>query len=291
VTRQERGPRIAVVTGASRGAGRGIALALGEAGATVVVTGRSVTSGDHELGGTIVETAAQVTRRGGRGIPIACDHADEHQVAALFEEVRDSLGGIDILVSNAFAVPDHLTSPEPFWEKPLSLLSMIDVGLRSTYVAAWHAAPLLIADPGRLPLVVHTSGFGAVSYLHGPVYGAVKAGVDKLAHDMAVDFRPYQVTVVSIWMGLLRTERTLRKMAEDPGQFDYSGQLTESPEFTGRVIAALDREPAKLDYSGRVLIGAELGQRLGVRDIDGTQPGSRRPLLGGPPAYHSAVVR
>jgi hypothetical protein len=107
----------------------------------------------------------------------------------------------------------------------------------------------------------------------------VKAGVDKLAHDMAVDFRPYQVTVVSIWMGLLRTERTLRKMAEDPSQFEYSGQLTESPEFTGRVIAALDREPAKLDYTGRVLIGAELGEKLGVLDVDGKQPKSRRPCL------------
>jgi NAD(P)-dependent dehydrogenase (short-subunit alcohol dehydrogenase family) len=287
----EAGPRVAVVTGASRGAGRGIALALGDAGATVVVTGRSLTRGDAELGGTIGETAAEVTRRGGRGIPIACDHSDERQVATLFAEIKETLGGIDILVSNAFSVPDGLTSPEPFWEKPLSLLSMMDVGLRSTYVTAWYAAPLLIADPGRRPLVVHTSGFGAVSYMHGPAYGAVKAGVDKLAHDMAVDFRPYQVTVVSIWMGLLRTERTLRKMAEDASQFEYSGQLTESPEFTGRVIAALDREPAKLDYTGRVLIGAELGEKLGVLDVDGKQPGSRRPLLGGPPAFHSAVVR
>jgi NAD(P)-dependent dehydrogenase (short-subunit alcohol dehydrogenase family) len=291
MTMSELDGRIAVVTGASRGAGRGIALALGEAGATVVVTGRSLTRGDSELGGTIGETAEEVTRRGGRGIAIACDHSDERQAAALFDEIKETLGRIDILVSNAFSVPDRLTDPEPFWEKPLSLLSMIDVGLRSTYVTDWYAAPLLIADPGRSPLVVHTSGFGAVSYLHGPAYGAVKAGVDKLAHDMAVDFRPYHVTVVSIWMGLLRTERTLRKMAENPGQFEYSRQLTESPEFTGRVIAALDREPAKLDYTGRVLIGAELGEKLGVRDVDGTQPGSRRPMLGGPPGYHSAVVR
>jgi NAD(P)-dependent dehydrogenase (short-subunit alcohol dehydrogenase family) len=139
--------------------------------------------------------------------------------------------------------------------------------------------------------VVHTSGFGAVCYLHGPAYGAVKAGVDKLAHDMAVDFRPYRVTVVSIWMGLLRTERTLLVMASDPARFDYSRQLTESPEFTGRVIAALDRDPAKLDFSGRVLIGAELGDQLGVSDVDGTQPRSRRPVLGDPPEYHPAVVR
>jgi len=284
-------PRVAVVTGASRGAGRGIALALGETGATVVVTGRSVRAGDHELGGTIGETAGEITRRGGRGIPVACDHADPRQVAELFAEVEQTCGGLDILVNNAFCVPDRLMGPEPFWEKPLDLLSMIDVGLRSSYVATWYAAPLLIADPGRAPLVVHTSGFGAVCYLHGPAYGAVKAGVDKLAHDMAVDFRPYRVTVVSIWMGLLRTERTLRVMATDPARFGYSRQLTESPEFTGRVIAALDRDPAKLDFSGRVLIGAELGEQLGVSDVDGTQPRSRRPVLGDPPEYHPAVVR
>jgi NAD(P)-dependent dehydrogenase (short-subunit alcohol dehydrogenase family) len=291
VTSRDGGPRVAVVTGASRGAGRGIALALGETGATVVVTGRSVNAGDHELGGTIGETADEITRRGGRGIPIACDHADPRQVAQLFAEVEQACGGLDILVNNAFGVPDGLLGPEPFWEKPLDLLSMIDIGLRSSYVATWYAAPLLVADPGRRPLVVHTSGFGAVCYLHGPAYGAVKAGVDKLAHDMAVDFRPYRVTVVSIWMGLLRTERTLRLMASDPAQFEYSRQLTESPEFTGRVIAALDRDPAKLDFSGRVLIGAELGEQLGVRDVDGTKPRSRRPVLGDPPAYHPAVVR
>jgi NAD(P)-dependent dehydrogenase (short-subunit alcohol dehydrogenase family) len=283
-------PRVAVVTGASRGAGRGIAVALGETGATVVVTGRSVKAGDHELGGTIGETAAEVTRRGGRGIPIACDHTDASQVAELFAEVKATCGSLDILVNNAFSVPDGLMGAEPFWEKPLDLLSMVDVGLQSGYVATWYAAPLLIAEPGRRPLVVFTSGFGSVCYLHGPLYGAVKAGVDKMAHDAAVDFRPYQVTVVSVWMGLLRSERTLRAMAANPAQFEYSRRLTESPEFTGRVIAALDRQPAKLDYTGRVLIGAELGEQLGVTDVDGSQPGSRRPLLGDPPAYHSAVV-
>jgi NAD(P)-dependent dehydrogenase (short-subunit alcohol dehydrogenase family) len=283
--------RVALVTGASRGAGKGIALALGETGATVVVTGRSASPGDHELGGTVAETADEITRRGGHGIPVICDHGDDRQVAALFDRIREQCGGLDILVNNAFAIPSALTRPEPFWEKPLDLLSMLEVGLRSTYVATWYAAPLLIAAPDRAPLVVNTSGFGAVCYLHGPAYGAVKAGVDKLAHDMAVDFRPHGVTVVSIWMGLLRTERTLLGMAGDPERFEYSRQLTESPEFTGRVIAALDRQPAKLDYSGGIYIGAELGERLGVTDTDGTQPGSRRPFLGDPPAYSPAVVR
>ena len=291
MTDQDSRPRVAVVTGASRGAGRGIAIALGATGATVVVTGRSKAPGDHELGGTIYETADEITRRGGRGIAIACDHADDRQVAELFAMVKETCGGLDLLVNNAFAVPDGITEPGPFWEKPLGQLAMIEVGLRSSYVAAWYAAPLLIADPARRPLVVHTSGFGARCYMHGPVYGAVKAGVDKLAHDMAVDFRPHRVTAVSIWLGLQRTERTRARMAEHPERFEYSGQLSESPEFTGRVIAALDRQPDKLDYSGRVFIGAELGESLGVKDIDGAQPGSRRPLLGAPSDFNDAVVQ
>jgi NAD(P)-dependent dehydrogenase (short-subunit alcohol dehydrogenase family) len=286
-----RPARVAVVTGASRGAGRGIALALGEAGATVVVTGRTTDAGDHPLGGSIADTAAEVTRRGGQGVAVACDHRDDESVAELFARVHEDFGGLDILVNNAFAVPDGLIGPQPFWEKPLDLLSMVDVGLRSTYVATWYAAPLLIADSRRRPLVVNTSGFGAVCYLHGPAYGAVKAGVDKLAHDMAVDFRPFGVTVVSIWMGLLRTERTLQPMAQSPEQFAYSQAITESPEFTGRVIAALDRDPNKLEFSGQVLVGAEVGQILGVLDVDGASPGSRRPFLGDPPPYSPAVVQ
>lgn len=283
--------RVALVTGASRGVGKGIALALGDAGMTVVVTGRTVSPETHALGGSIGQTATEVTRRGGVGIPIECDHADDSSVAALFEELGARFGGLDVLVNNAYAVPDGLVGPEPFWKKPLDIVSQFGVGLRSTYVATWHAAPLLVAAGARAPLVVNTSGFGSVCYLHGPAYGAVKAGTDKLAHDMAVDFRPFGVTVVSIWMGLVRTERTTRSMAATPEQFDYSGSLSESPEFTGRVIAALDRSLDKLQRSGQILVGAELGAELGVLDVDGTQPGSRRALLGEPPIYSSVVVQ
>jgi len=289
----EHEERVAVVTGASRGAGRGIAAALGEQGYTVVVTGRTVEAG-HPLGGTVRETADEVTRRGGRGVAIACDHADDASVADLAGEVGERFGRIDLLVNNAFAVPDRLTDPEPFWEKPLDLLAMVDVGLRSTYVMTWYAAPLLLAAGAeRSPLVVMTSGFGAVCYLHGPAYGAVKAGVDKLAHDMAVDFEPYGVSVVSLWLGLLRTERTERSFEEAASRYpvDRSALVTESPEFPGRVIAALDRSPGKAERSGHVLIGAELGRELGVVDVDGASPASRRPMLGSPPDYHPAVVR
>lgn len=281
--------RVALVTGASRGAGRGIALALGEAGYAVYVTGRSTGARPHELGGTVAATAAEVTERGGAGFALECDHADDAQVGAAFAEVARRHGRLDVLVNNAFAVPEELVAPGAFWEKSLDQLSMLEVGLRSTYVSSWYAAPLLLA--GDAGLLVNTSGFGGGCYLHGPAYGAVKAGVDKLAHDMAVDFEPYGVTAVSLWMGLLRTERTARTLDADPGLYTESRPMMESPEFTGRVVAALDRAPDKLARSGRVLVGAELGAELGVRDVDGSQPQSRRSFLGAPTVFSDAVVR
>jgi NAD(P)-dependent dehydrogenase (short-subunit alcohol dehydrogenase family) len=283
--------RIAVVTGASRGAGRGIALALGDAGMTVYVTGRTRAGAPSELPGSIDLTAEEVTARGGVGIAVECDHADDGEVAALFERVRHDHGHLDVLVNNAFAVHPALTEDGPFWELSPDLDVMFSVGLRSTYVASRLAAPLLIARPDRGALVVNTSGFGGGCFMHGPAYGAVKAGVDKMAHDMAVDFRPYGVTALSIWMGLLRTERTMRVLSAEPDRYRDAGPTMESPEFTGRVIAALVARADRINWSGRVVVGAELAAELGVVDIDGTVPASRRERLGNPPSYSDVVVR
>jgi len=202
---------IAVVTGASRGAGKGIAIALGEAGATVYVTGRSVADSDSLYGGTVSETADLVTQAGGNGVAIALDHTDDKAVAALFERVKAEHGRLDILVNNAaklVAAP----SPGGFWEKPLEAVDLITVGLRSHFVAAYYAAPLLIAN-GR-GLIVNTSYYGSVSYhSSGPAYGAQKAGADKMAADMAKELRPYNIAAVSIWMGPLDTERARAYLA------------------------------------------------------------------------------
>src|SRR5712664_1897483 len=205
---------IAVVTGASRGAGKGIAIALGEAGATVYVTGRSVADSDSLYGGTVSETADLVTQAGGNGVAIALDHTDDKAVAALFERVKAEHGRLDILVNNAaklVAAP----SPGGFWEKPLEAVDLITVGLRSHFVAAYYAAPLLIAN-GR-GLIVNTSYYGSVSYhSSGPAYGAQKAGADKMAADMAKELRPYNIAAVSIWMGPLDTERARAYLASLP---------------------------------------------------------------------------
>ena len=280
--------RVVVVTGASRGAGKGIALALGETGATVYVTGRSQREGDAPLPGTVFATAEAINARGGKGIAVVCDHGDDEQVRALFERVRDEQGRLDILVNNALYVPPELVLPGPFWEKPLSLQAILDVGMRSTYVASYYAAPLLLAA-GR-GLVVNTSSFGGRCYMHGPAYGAGKAAVDKMAHDMAVDFKPHNVAVISLWMGLLKTERTQQVFDENPELYADMEATAETPEFSGRVIDALARDPELMARSGQVWVGAELGEMYGVVDINGKQPPSHRPMLGDPPTFSDAVI-
>jgi NAD(P)-dependent dehydrogenase (short-subunit alcohol dehydrogenase family) len=280
--------RVVVVTGASRGAGKGIAVALGATGATVYVTGRTRREGDAPLPGTVQATAEAVTAAGGRGIAVYCDHADDAQVAQLFEQVRQEQGRLDILVNNATVLHDALTATGPFWTKPLALADILDVGLRSHYTASWFAAPLLLANGEGL--VVNTSSFGGRIYMHGPAYGAGKAGIDKMAHDMAVDFRPHRVAVVALWMGLLATERTRRVFAAEPEKYAGMAATAESPEFSGRIIDALARDPQLMDRSGQVWIGAELALAYGVTDIDGRQPLSPRSFFGDTTRFGEAIV-
>jgi len=265
---------IAVVTGASRGAGRGIAIALGSHGCKVYVTGRSEKAGDASLSGTIYETAEAVTAAGGAGIAVRVDHADDAQVQALFEQVRRDDGRLDILVNNACAITDELTTPGNFWEKTLGLANMLDVGLRSSYVASYYAAPMMVAQ--RHGLVVFTSASGAVHYVFGPAYGAHKAGMDKFAADMAVDFKDHNVAALSIWMGALLTERLKMVVASDPVRFGHIEGTTETPEFTGHIIWALYKDPELMALSGQTVIGAEMGVKYGIRDAGGRQPKSYR---------------
>jgi NAD(P)-dependent dehydrogenase (short-subunit alcohol dehydrogenase family) len=265
---------VAVVTGASRGAGRGIAIALGSHGCKVYVTGRSEKPGDAPLPGTIYETAAAVTAAGGAGIAARVDHGDDGQVQALFDRVRHDDGRLDILVNNACAIHDRLTAPGHFWEKPLQIADMLDVGLRSSYVASYYAAPMMTAR--RHGLIVFTSASGAVHYVYGPAYGAHKAGMDKFAADMAVDLKDYNVAALSIWMGALQTERLKLLIASDPLKYGYLEGVTETPEFTGHVIWALYNDPKRMEISGQTVIGAEMGMKYGIQDESGRQPRSYR---------------
>lgn len=280
--------RVAVVTGASRGAGKGIAIALGETGATVYVTGRTRKEGDAALPGTVSATADAVNAAGGKGVAVYCDHADDRDVCKLFEQVSEEHGRLDILVNNATSLHDDLVKSGPFWEKPLALSEIWDVGMRSHYAASWYAAPLLLANGEGL--VVNTSSFGGRIYMHGPAYGSGKAAVDKMSHDMAVDFRPHNIAVVSIWMGLLLTERSRRVFEAEPEKYADLMATAETPALTGRIIDALARDADRMEKSGRVWIGAELAQEYGIVDISGETPLSHRAFFGPPTTYGDAVV-
>lgn len=257
-----------MVTGASRGAGLGIAAALSARGWRVYATGR-----------TIADAPA-----GGVAVPV--DHADDAAVAALFERVRSDEGRLDLLVNNAAVISDELVSPKRFWEKPLALGDVLDVGLRSSYVASWYAAPLLVA--GGRGLIAFTSSPGSVCYMHGPAYGAQKAGVDKMAADMAVDFRGTGVATVSIWMGILLTERLRDAFVGNPGALAKTAAHAETPEFTGYLIDAVYADPELAELSGWTFIGAELAERYGITDEGGHRPPSHRHL--GVPREPSTVV-
>ena len=277
--------RVALVTGASLGVGKGIAIALGAAGATVYVTGRSAKSGDNPYGGTVSATADEVTKRGGRGVAVVCDHSDDDRVRALFKRIEHDSGRLDILVNNATAIPDGLTESGPFWNKPLDFVRVLDVGLRSNYVATWLAAPMLIRNGG---VVFNSSSPGAKAYVHGPAYGAAKAGVDKMSHDMAHDFKPHNVVVVSVWLGLVKTEKV---MMIDANKSKYGPMLAvaESTEYGGRIIDAIFNDPKRMELTGQTFFSAELADRYGVKDVDGAQPPSGRGFLG-PPTEFSPIV-
>lgn len=275
--------KVAVVTGASRGIGKGIALALGEAGATVYVTGRTVSTGENPLPGTVGETAAEITARGGKGIAVQVDHNDDAQVAALFEQVNTEQGRLDLLVNNAFSLSDDLTTQTSFWEKPLSNWEMIDVGVRSNFVAAWHAAKIMV--PRKSGLIVAISGYTGVAYTYGVVFGTSKSAVDRMSRDMAVELKPHSVASISLWQGLTMTERAKVNLANIPHLKEGAAtQLQDgcSPEFPGKVIVAMLEDADMMRHSGGTFITAEMAKEYGVKDIDGREIPSLRATRGAP---------
>jgi dehydrogenase/reductase SDR family member 1 len=247
----------ALVTGASRGVGRGVAISLAEAGFQVFATGRTVASAN---------LPAAITR-------IACDHTDDRQTAAAFEQIAGETDALDVLVNSAWGGYERMvengvfTWTLPFWEQPLHRWqSVMDAGVRAAFVNASHAARMMV--PKRRGLIVNISFWAARKHVGNVIYGVAKSATDKMTADMAHELRPHGVAVVSLYPGLVRTEAVMA--AAEAGWLDLSN--SESPEFTGRVVAALARDPALMERSGNVLIGAAVATEFGIRDIDGRRP-------------------
>jgi NAD(P)-dependent dehydrogenase (short-subunit alcohol dehydrogenase family) len=252
---------VAVVTGAARGIGRGIALVLGEAGATVYVTDRETRERRHSaLPGTVEDTAEQVSARGGKGIAVAVDHADDDAVAALFARVRDEHGGLDLLVANAFNGNALPFQGGPFWTLPLEhWRNMVDIGVRSHLVTAWYAAPLLIERRGLAVLTGYTQPDAEVLADH-LFYDLAMTAVSRLARTMAHDLRPHGVTALAISPGFTRTEAIIAALG------DQLPPDTDSVEFPGRAVRALVEDPGVARHAGRTIPVAELAATYGFTD-------------------------
>lgn len=260
--------KIALVTGASRGAGRGIARVLGRDGWTVYVTGRSrPESRTENLPGSVDETAAEVTREGGRGVAMPCDHTDDAQVEALFA----ALPRLDLLVNNVWGGYERHPGPKafaaPFWEQPLSgWEGMFGAGLRAHFTASRLAARAMLAE--RKGLILCTTAWDRDRYLGNLLYDVAKCAVQRLVAGMARELRPHGVAAVAVAPGFMRTERVEQAFQRDAPEVDYRA-FTESVDYLGRAVAALAADPQVMQKSGQVVAVGDLAAEYGFTDVDG----------------------
>jgi dehydrogenase/reductase SDR family protein 1 len=263
---------VALVTGGSRGVGKGVALGLAEAGATVIVTARTRTGGDSEWPGSLDETVKAVNAAGGNGVGQLCDHADDNSVQAVFERIHREHGRLDVLVNNVFAAPSVMPVNVPFWQIPMSLWdTMQRVGLRSHLVASQLAVPLML--PQGRGLIVNTSSGGGIRYTFNVAFGVQKAGVDRMARDMAHELRRYGIAAVSIWPGYIKSEKLAAQPDRvPPALVKLIAEKGETPHFVGRAVAALAADPAVMEKTGQILLASELALEYGFTDIDGRIP-------------------
>jgi dehydrogenase/reductase SDR family protein 1 len=286
--------QVALVTGASRGIGKGIAIELATSGAKVYFTGRTTTE-DPARPGTVAATEEEITQQGGQGVGLCCDHHQDSQVAEVFAQIRRDEGRLDLLVNNATAEMGSMIG-KPFWELPIALWDdLIGVGLRSHYVASWHAAPLMIEK--KRGLIVNISSHGSREYLMGVSYGVGKAGVEKLTADTAKEFKPHGVAVISIWPGLVKSENRLVNAETQPdGRVTLFGldlSFAETPHFPGRAVVALASDEDPLRRTGQAFWVKDLALEYGFTDIDGSIPDAEKlhaQLKQGAPEFWGEVL-
>ena len=263
---------VALVTGGSRGVGKGVAIGLAEAGATVIVTARTRSSGGSEWPGSLDETIAAIDDAGGKGVGLLCDHSDDGSVKDIFDLIRRDHARMDVLVNNVFAAPSVMPVNVPFWQVPVSLWDTLHrVGLRSHFVASQFAVPLML--PQKRGLIVNTSSGGGVRYTFNVPFGVQKSGVDRMARDMAHELKPLGISAVSIWPGYVKSE----KLAAQPDRVPAAlakliAERGETPIFVGRAIAALAADPDVIAKTGQIVLASELATEYGFTDVDGKIP-------------------
>ncbi|VDM54953.1 unnamed protein product [Angiostrongylus costaricensis] len=291
--------QVALVTGASRGIGRGIALQLGQSGATVYVTGRKPANSLQSLYRnlpTLETTANDIRQRGGRAVPVYCDHTNHTEIADVFDRIHKENGGaLNILVNSAYSgVQDMADAGSvPFFETdPLLWDSINNVGLRNNYICSVHAARMMVKRKCiivsilsivtfRSGLIVNISSAGGLQYTFNVPYGVGKAALDRMSADMAIELQPYGVSVVSLWPGMVRTElsgilreegKLERMVRQSKDQLDKAFKQSESTEFAGKAVVALATDKKVQEKSGKVLMTYDLAKEYGYEDIDGGLP-------------------
>ena len=274
--------KVVLVTGATRGVGKGIAVGLAEAGATVYITGRTLKIDASEKSGSLEETQQAIENAGGKCIPVQVDHGDDEQVRLLFERIRDEQGQLDLLVNNVFSGVQAIRDAygKPFWQSEPHVWDAVNnVGLRSHYVCSVFAARLM--SDCKSGTICTISSWGGMSYIFGAAYGAGKSACDRLAADMAVELKPDNIASISIWPGIVGTEQIIDfagQTDENEGLAWADGYNWETPLLTGRAIAALANDPNVMKDTGKVKIVAELAEKYRLVDSDGDRPVSLRSL-------------
>lgn len=288
--------KVALVTGATRGIGKGIALQLSQAGAFVYVTGRTLKPKGEGAGGSLHETVEEMKARGGDGAGIQCDHSKDEDIVNLFNRIDvEQNGQLDILVNNAYSAVNSIvtTIGVPFWEQPMSTWDEVNnVGLRNHYLCTVLASQRMV--PRKQGFIVNVSSAGGLRYLFNVPYGVGKEACDRMAKDCSIELKKHGVTFISLWPGAVRTEEILFHI--DQGTFSKKSPMPgfsaekmiksfkedgESTEFAGKCIVALASEANVINKTGRILLTSELAVQYGIYDNDGSQPTSIRSVKTG----------
>ena len=286
--------RVILVTGASRGVGKGIAEGLAQPNDIIICAARSLKQGTtvqqfgFAINSSLEDTVKNINKTGAQGVPYSIDLNNSDEMLNLAKFIAEEYGQLDLLVHAACQIHDDLVTSKPYWEKSLDLWSVMDVGMKSNYFLSHALTPLMIESKGKL--ILQISSHGAMCYMHGPIYGAQKAAIDKMAFDMAHDLKPFNVCSLSLWSGIVKDEK-IQKVSEQHGE-QYAEFLkgAASQEYAGMVINNIYKDPLIMSMTGKTLIAAEIGDHYGVKDINSNSPKSDRETLGGPREYSDTVI-